>query len=200
MRLLGKNGIEYVPSTTDRLWLARAVEAEGAPRGDVASTLINGFIWARSERGYAAPLWQWVRSYSQPVNPAWFQHGAEHLKRLNGATETERNRLISLALVRESIHSTRVHFSGDTRAAVEFALSHPPILTEATDFAAPFRADGTEFIRPPPWRPLTPAVRGRNRFWVRPAAIGWAGYRVAELASGLSVLVACAIAVAIWRT
>lgn len=201
MKLYGGT-TDYVPTEADKLWLCRAVEAEGEPRERVAETLINGFMWARSEVGYRPPLLTWIRAYSQPLNPRWFVRGDEHMKRMQRApSEEARAALVRQALIRESVHAVRSTFTAHTREAVAHALTHAPALPRATDFAASYLADGAEFRKPWPWVALTPPARNRNRFWVRPNALRWAGYRVAEVASGAGALVVCGlVAVAIWRS
>lgn len=202
VKLLGSDGVEYLPTATDRLWLARAVEAEGEPKARVAETLVNGFMWARSELGYERPLATWIRSYSQPVNPRWFVRGDLHLDRVHRArSDAEAAELTRHALIRETVHATRLSFRPDTQAAVEGALAHAPELPSATDFAASFNADGQEIRKSPPWKPVTAAMKGRNRFWTRPAALGWAGYRVSDVAVNGAVVLLCALAIyAIWRS
>jgi len=201
MRIYGGT-TDYTPTEQDRLWLLRAVEAEGEPRARVAETLINGFLWARSDVGYKPPLMTWVRAYCQPVNPRWFVRGDEHLKHMqNAPSEETRAALVRQALIRESVHAVRMNFQADTRAAVAHALTHAPELPRATDFAASYGADGTEIRKPPPWVALTPPAKHRNRFWVRPNALRWAGYRVTEVAGGAGALIVCGlVAAAIWRS
>jgi hypothetical protein len=165
--------VRYEPTEEDRLWLLRAVEQEGAPEDRVAQTLVNGFVWARSELGYRGALADWVRAYAQPVNPKWFTTGEKHVDALARATtDAERNKLRQKAYAREHVHSVRTSFSPLVKSAVEKALTRPPELREATDYAAAW------VEKKPPWKPLTDAEEGLNRFWVRPGAVGWLGYGV----------------------
>jgi hypothetical protein len=201
MRLYG-GSTEYTPTDADRLWLCRAVEAEGEPRYRVAETLVNGFMWARSEVGYRPPLATWIRAYSQPVNPRWFVRGDLHQAKLGLAPSDEsRAALIRAALARETVHSSRTTFSSGTRDAVTRALGNAPVYPRATDFAASYASDGREITKPPPWVPITGPAKNTNRLWCRPNALRWAGYRVSEVASGAGALVICGlIAIAIWRS
>lgn len=201
MKILGGSA-EYVPTEADKLWLCRAVEAEGEPRTRVAETLINGFMWARSEVGYRPPLMTWVRAYCQPVNPRWYVRGDEFAKRMARAPdEAARAELTRQALIRESVHAVRTAFSAETKKAVAHALTNAPALPRATDFSASYAADGREIVKPWPWVAITPAAKRQNRFWCRPNALRWAGYHVAEVASGAGALIVCGIiAAAIWRS
>jgi hypothetical protein len=200
MKLLGGSA-EYIPTETDKLWLCRAVEAEGEPRARVAEVLVNGFMWARSDVGYRPSLATWIRAYSQPVNPRWFVRGDLHARKMEHATPAQQAELVRHALARESIHSSRATFSSETKAAVTHALTHAPVYPRATDFAASYTADGREFLKPWPWAAVTGPARNTNRLWCRPNALRWAGYRVSEVANGAGVLIVCGIiAVAIWRS
>lgn len=163
----------YTPTPDDVLWLARAVQAEGAPRVRVAQTLVNGFLWARAELDSKRTLAQWVRAYSQPVNPDWMPGGKHYERELAAARlPVAQERIRSAGLRRQREHSTRLTFSPDTQRAVELALSKPPDLPGAVDFAAPWIDHG------PPWVAFTPPIVGQNRFWSRPGAVGWTGYVV----------------------
>lgn len=173
MTTLVAEHVRYVPTPEDVLWLRRAVEAEGPPSYRVAATLVNGFMWARARLNSGRTLASWVRAYAQPVNPQWFVSGAKYKAALAEAqSDEERNALQNRAYLREHVHSTRTEFSDETLRAVEQALHVAPELKEATDYAAPSKAKGER------WKALTIATPGQNRFWVRPAAIGWGGYTV----------------------
>jgi hypothetical protein len=169
----------YTPTADDVLWLARAVEAEGPPRVRVAQTLVNGFLWARAELDSGRTLAEWVRAYSQPVNPAWMPGGTLYQAELaRAATPVQKEQVRAKGHRRQREHATRVSFSRDTQRAVEAALTRPPDLPGAVDFAAPW------VEHDPPWVPFTPAKQGENRFWSRPGAVGWTGY-VVDGAQGL---------------
>lgn len=162
---------EYSATSADVLWLARAVQAEGEPRYIVAATLVNGFMYARSARGYRGSLAEWVRAYAQPVNPRWFPDGDLFREAVRKHPE-DAEKLLQIAKRRELELSTRTTFDPHTREAVERALQHAPALANATDYAASW------VVREPPWQPLTGPSPGRNRFWARPGAVDWRGYRV----------------------
>lgn len=61
----------------DVLTLARAVEVEGYPGSGVAWTLLQRAAWLRTQ-GQNVSVGQLVRSYAQPINPAWFVGGEKH--------------------------------------------------------------------------------------------------------------------------
>lgn len=190
MTLVAPSGTRYEPTTDDVTWLLRAVEAEGRPETVVAQTLVNGFMWARDRGAWSGDLADWVRSYAQPVNPRWFPNGDLYLARAAKAeTDQERKQLASRAAARPGL-SSRTVFSPIARDAVAKALSHRPALPEATDYAAPF------VVRAPPWKALTAPADGVNRFWVRPAALGWPGYRIDGVVGTLP-LVAVGLVVAV---
>lgn len=173
VELVTAKGTRYVPTAEDLLWLARAVQVEGPPRELVAQTLVNGFLWAREELKSKRTLAEWVRAYAQPVNPDWMP-GGEHYERelKNASSDAERARIRATGWRRQQEHATRVKFSADTQKALEKALSAPPRLPGAVDYAAAW------VDKPEPWVPFTPAEPGKNRFWSRPGAAGWSGYAV----------------------
>ncbi len=123
----------------DRLWLLRAVEAEGAPRDLVAQTLVNRWAWlADTTPGRYFKLSELIRAYAQPVNPAWYPSGGLFKKQLEAAPESQRPALLQAAERRELGHSTRTNFSPSTITAVRQALYGPLTLPPgALHFAAP---------------------------------------------------------------
>lgn len=171
--LVTVKGTRYEPTAEDVLWLARAVEVEGAPRELVAQTLVNGFLWAREAFDSKRTLAEWVRAYAQPVNPEWMP-GGEHYERalLTASSDAERANIRAKGWRRQQEHATRTKFAADTQKAVERALAGPPRLPGAVDYAAAW------VDKPAPWVPFTPAKPGQNRFWSRPGAAGWTGYAV----------------------
>lgn len=173
VELVTAKGTRYTPTPEDVLWLARAVQVEGAPRELVAQTLVNGFLWARDALGSKRTLAQWVRAYAQPVNPEWMP-GGEHYEQAMATADNdaERERIRAAGWRRQQEHATRTKFSRDTQTAVEKALSAPPRLPGAVDYAAAW------VEKPAPWVPFTPKEPGKNRFWSRPGAAGWTGYAV----------------------
>lgn len=170
MRLKSPDGkVSYLVTPEDTLWLLRAVAAEGEPEGLVAQTLVNGFVWARAQTKFRGTLGDWVRAYAQPVNPRHFVTG-DLFKKAHPNPSAED---LARAARRERYHSTRTVFEAGTKEAVRGALQGSPSLVNATDYAAAW-VDATS----KGYRPLTGAVKGRNRFWVRPGAFGWTGYVV----------------------
>lgn len=154
----------YEVSADDKLWLLRAVEAEGAPKELVARTLINLFAWARAHgKEIGQSLAKTVRTYAQPVNPAWYPGG--QFVPLNAAPEE-----LARAKRRRDVHSTRTAFSASTVDAVERALTTSWSL-DWTDYAAP-GVDGTR----KGYERRTNDLPGQNTFWTR--APGWPGYSV----------------------
>jgi hypothetical protein len=189
----------YDVTREDVLWLLRAVEAEGPDEMQVAATLLNGFLWARTRRNFRGSLAAWVRAYAQPVNPRWYATGDLHRRELERHPEHAAE-LAAKAARRERVHSTREDFSNVTQAAVAAALNGPhAIPRNATDYAAA-SLDATR----KGYRPLAPPEDGRNRLWSRPGAFDWEGF-VSDAAplSGDSVWpwVACAtlVAFAAWK-
>lgn len=110
----------------DRLWLLRAVEAEGPPQDLVAQTLVNrwAFLWDTTPAKYTR-LYEYVRAYAQPVNPAWFPDGRLHLQALAKLADAEKPAAIARAEKRRDVHSTRTQFSPATTVAVDQALRGP---------------------------------------------------------------------------
>ncbi len=123
----------------DRLWLLRAVEAEGAPRDLVAQTLVNRWAWlSDTTPGRYFKLSELVRAYAQPVNPAWFSDGALFRKQYDKATPAQQPALLNAATRREAVHATRTTFSPTTVSAVRQALYGPiTVPPGALHFAAP---------------------------------------------------------------
>lgn len=172
MRIRGHNTIPYTVSPDDALWLARAVESEGAVQAQVAAVLVNGFTWARS-RGSKMSLAAWVRAYAQPVNPRWFENGDLYLASIkNVSNPDELKAAAAAARRRQAVHSSRMNFSAGTQSAVLAALNgRSEIPANATDYAAP-TLDATH----KGYTPLEEPQAGRNRLWTRPGAEGWTGY------------------------
>ena len=139
----------------DALWLARAVEREGAPRDLVAQTLVNRWAWLADQApGMYPRLQDLVRAYAQPVNPAWFPGGSKFQASYDAAkagdphakpprppaTPRELAQLEAAAEQRRDVHSTRTKFSPDTLHAVSSALSGPlEIPPGALEYAIPGR-------------------------------------------------------------
>lgn len=184
-------GGTYEPNDDDRLWLLRAVAAEGPVAVDVARALVNGFVLVRS-RGYASSLSRFVRAYAQPVNPRWFQTGDLFQKAYARASADAKPALLSQAKRRESEHSMRVLFPAAVELAVSQALQRP-FPSDVTDYAAPdLDATRKGYVA------RSPAVPGRNRLWTRRA--GWAGYAVdvATGPAGGGAVVAVLLVAAAW--
>ncbi len=161
----------YAPTREDMAWLYRAVEAEGEPRELVAQTLVNGFLWARETLGSKRTLAEWVRAYSQPVNPRWMAGGDLYESELAKASTEQEREDVREKSRRRAQHASRTTFSAGTMRAVQEALQgRGPRIPSATDFAAHYVA------RPAPWVALTPVKKGLNRLWMRPGAAGWQGY------------------------
>ena len=179
---------EYRPTATDRVWLLRAVEGEGAPADAVAAALVNRFIWLRAKRR----LWrdkslaQFVRAYSSPVNPRRMR-GGDIWERLYREGTPAQRRKLEEAHERREAHSARNVFSQSTMDAVERALSQGPQLPTVTDFAAHWLepSEGLRLVRA--------GSRGVNALYT--ADPSWDGYRVeddgrAERDGGLMPLLA----------
>lgn len=123
----------------DRLWLLRAVEAEGEPRDLVAQTLVNrwAFLWDTTPGKYTRLL-ELVRAYAQPVNPAWFPDGKLYLQSIPKLEATGVQQAELRAQKRRDVYSTRTSFSPNTVTAVEQALRGPvTIPAGALHYAAP---------------------------------------------------------------
>lgn len=130
----------------DRLWLLRAVEAEGEPRALVAQTLVNRWAWLMdsSLRAKYPTLTSLVRAYAQPVNPAWFPEGKLFQESLLKMPEHQRAAATKRAVYRRDVASTRTTFTQPTIDAVRGALFGPVVIpVGALHFAAPslLRAD-----------------------------------------------------------
>lgn len=166
----------YEVTPDDELWLLRAVEAEGAPRADVAQALVNRFVWRRTRTPFRGSLAEHVRAYSQPVNPRWFPDGDLFQESVQKLSQADKQIAFARAQHRMESHATRSQFGAATRKAVRIALTQPPRLPRGTDFAAPW------VEKRPPWEPLTPAEPGKNRIWTSPETKSWAGYSIVSLA------------------
>ncbi len=178
--LTAKNTKPYAPTSQDRLWLLRAVVAEGKPHHDVARTLVNLFMLQRS-KGNKQTLSELVRAYAQPVNPRWFADG-DKFRALGAPTKQQ----LEQATSREFVHSMRNKFPDYVVAAVDTALRQG-WSSDVTDYAvATLDASKKGYVA------RTQPIAGENRFWSRQP--GWAGY----VASGTGLaLVALALAV-VW--
>jgi hypothetical protein len=165
-------GGTYEPTEADRLWLLRAVQAEGAPQLSVARALVNCFCLLRSRKRSVASLEEHVRAYAQPVNPRWFVDGDLFKLSLAAKQHEARAEAIRTAERREHQHSTRTLFSLQTTDAVELALS-TEYEADVTDYAAYYvDATGKGMVA------RSGAYAGLNRLWTR--APGWRGYTVSN--------------------
>lgn len=182
-------GGQYDVTADDRLWLLRAVAAEGPPSEMVARTLVNGFARARGERAFRGSLEDWVRSYAQPVNPRWYVTGDKFRAQLAAAPAEERATLTRLARNRETVHSQRSTFAAGIEQAVDQALT-TPFASDVTDYAAPtLDASQKGYIA------RSIPRQGENAFWTR--AAGWTGY-IATGRDGGGPMVALALIAAAW--
>lgn len=165
-------GGRYDVTGADRLWLTRAVEAEGPPQLGVAQALVNGFCAMQSKGRWRKPLADWVRAYAQPVNPRWYVGGDLYLLAWHSADASERLYAQRAAHAREVKHSARTQFSAPVLAAVQLALS-TTFASDVTDYAAPhIDATGKGYV------PRSAPLRGINRMWSR--LPGWTGYTATE--------------------
>jgi hypothetical protein len=181
--VLKSSGVRpYEPTAEDRVWLSRAVAAEGEPKEQVARALVNLFMLQR-QKGNPRTLTQLVRAYAQPVNPAWYPDGERYLSAPR--TEVERR----AAVRRRDVLSTRMVFGPDVRRAVLLALE-TPFTSDVTDYAAP-SIDGAA----KGYAPRSDPKLGENRFWSR--APGWAGYAVASAGALVPLLALLALVVGI---
>jgi hypothetical protein len=163
-------------SPADRLWLMRAVQAEGEPRRAVAEALVNLYA-LHASKGGASSLAEIVRAYAQPVNPRWFESGDLFRAALEKAPEAARPVMLAAARRRERLHSTRNKFDAATLDAVAYALAGVH-RTDVTDYAAPnVDAARKGYVA------RSDAQPGRNRLWTR--APGWAGYVAAAAPSSV---------------
>jgi hypothetical protein len=170
--MLRFQGGQYAVTPEDRLWLLRAVQAEGPPQLQVARALVNGFAWARGTGKWKGSLMGWVRAYAQPVNSRWFTSGDKFKAQHAAAPEAERAGLMRLAYRREAEHSTRTSFTAAVEGAVNDALSSP-WASDVTDYAAPtLDASKKGMVA------RSVVKKGENRFWTR--AVGWTGYIATE--------------------
>lgn len=171
----------YDVTAEDKLWLLRAVSAEGAPREQVARALVNLFMYRREKQHKKETLARLVRAYAQPVNPRWYPDGDLHLAAVSSALPQSRAPLELAAHRRATVISKRTEFTPETIDAVDAALS-TGWNTDITDYAAPtINATHKGYVA------RSAPKAGENRFWSR--AVGWAGY-AAENASGSGALVA----------
>lgn len=171
----------------DRLWLLRAVQAEGEPRQQVAVALVNLYALSSARGGPFPSLSALVRAYAQPVNPRWFDGGDLLAAAMQRAPEHERAKMLAQGKKRRLVHATRTTFDASTHDAVNSALRGEHA-TDVTDYAAP-SIDATK----KGYEPRSAAEAGKNRLWTR--SPGWAGYVVAGAASNAVMLVLLATGV-----
>lgn len=180
--MLKAHEVEYEPTTEDKLWLARAVQAEGKPELRVARALVNLFMLQRAQ-GRTQTLAGLVRAYAQPVNPRWYEHGDLFLAHPRSAHELE------VARNRERVHSTRISFAPLTMRAVREALE-TPFPSDVTDYGAASLDASMKYA------PRSEPIAGENRFWSRRP--GWAGYFTAASTSVAVWALLFAAAYAAW--
>lgn len=138
-------GKQLAIDDADRLWLARAVEAEGAPETLVAQTLVNRWAnLADTLPGLYPTLTELVRAYAQPVNPRWFRGGDLHLERI-ATLQAERDAKgvlteLKLADMRPA-HAARTVFTSPTLEGVAQALQGPLVIPRGAVHFGPYRPD-----------------------------------------------------------
>ena len=159
----------YTVTSEDLLWLLRAINHEGPDPRLNAAVLVNGHMWNRSQGGRGS-LGSWVRNYSQPVNPHWYESGEGHQQKMReAASEAERAELVAKARRREHVFSKETKFPARIHAAVRAALAGAvPLDPRAVDFAAPWAKSSRIALEPVP--------KGRNRLYTRRGAETWEGY------------------------
>lgn len=183
----------YTPSATDRLWLLRAVEAEGEPRIRVAAALVNRFCWLRANGrgGTYKYLWQFVRAYCAPVNSRRMRGGDIWEKnwlraeRLEPEERDRRQKLLREAHERRKRHCSRSMFSAMTEAAVLRALTQRPELPRVTDFAAADHPPSEGLVL------VEKGLKGENALYSA-ADPSWRGYQIGterELTPELDALI-----------
>lgn len=167
--------IVYEVTREDVLWFLRAIEGEGKPKAWVAATLLNGYLFTKSNSrtGGLSTFTAYVRAYAQPINPIWFVNGSEYL-RFFPKEPALRAAYIALAVRRENVNSTLNVFEPASSRAVEEALMGiVAIPYNSTDYAAP------TLLKGPISRglsPITAPVTGENRFWSKPGTDSWLGF------------------------
>lgn len=147
-------GAPLVITSDDRLWLARAVDAEGAPETLVAQTLVNRWANLHDAQPYAYPtLASLVRAYSQTVNPRWMPGGdllSRHMAQLEpreAAAELERAQ-------RRVEHAQRNVFSPEAIEAVRRAVDGPIAIPYGAVHFGPQKAGDWAYLT------LVPGVPG----------------------------------------
>lgn len=145
----------YDVTPEDRLWLLRAVHAEGPPSEDVARALVNLFAWSHASGKVEKPrrtLGALVRSYATPLMP------------------TRRDSPEGSALRKARLaHSARVVFSRSAQDAVARALG-TPWRSDITDYGAWWLDSSDKYTA------RSAPKEGANRMWTRDA--NWKGYDV----------------------
>lgn len=182
MALQANSTKAYYPTEEDRLWLLRAVVAEGKPEPMVARALVNLFMLQRS-KGSGQTLSKLVRAYAQPVNPRWFPDGDLHQAALANGQDTA-----ARAAQRVLFSKRGFPFPQHVVAAVQRSLESP-YAGDVTDYAAQ-NVDAT----PKGYSARSEPTPGFNRLWARDAR--WRGYAVE--AGGALLPLAVALAVLVW--
>jgi len=191
MKRLSADGMSSEVTPADRLWLLRAVQAEGEPRQAVAEALVNLHALRRAG-GANVTLTQTVRAYAQPVNPRWYPTGDLFLQSLSSALPRDRPAMVVQANKRERLLSVRTVFDPQTIRAVDAALSGVH-RTDVTDYAAP-SIDATK----KGYTARSEPEPGKNRLWTRKPGFG--GYSVTNAArNALPVIALLALALAVWK-
>lgn len=138
--ILNSPQTSYEPTKTDRLWLLRAVQAEGEPRPDVARALVARFMVLRERDPNMYPtLTDFVQAYSQPVNPKHMRGGKlwqPLYDEAEAAGDDDARAKLEEADARRRRHRAVTQFDSKTEKAVLLALEHPQEPAKYTDFAA----------------------------------------------------------------
>lgn len=145
----------YAVTPDDRLWLLRAVHAEGPPHDRVAKALVNLYAQSWADGSGRSTLASLVQAYATPLMP-------DRVDSPPGSPLREKR----LA------HRARTEFSEAAHAAVRAAMADGAS-DDVTDYAA-WHVDAA----PKGYVPRSASVPGTNRLWTR--APGWPGYTTEE--------------------
>lgn len=166
--------ITYPVTSTDELWMLRAVESEGPVHAEVAQVLVNRFMFLAATRpGLYPTLTSLVRAYAQPVNPSWAPGGKRYEATLRRTKTAAARAKVEAQGRRRIAHTQRSQFADHTHEAVRRALTAgiSDVPASAVHYAAP--GVGTR-------KGLISLRKGtkRNWLWASQGSRSWAGYQV----------------------
>ena len=134
-----KDGFRYTITDEDYLWLGRSLDGEGPNVAGYAWAYMQKFAGFPSARTRYRTLTNFIRAYSQPVNPIWMRGGSRCPVPVPGTDCDER--LLQRREAKASLHPSQFPVEVIAALAALRAGVLPNPVGRAVDFATCERVD-----------------------------------------------------------